>query len=366
MEQKSDFAYDRQSNALMNATGIRSNADYKTVNTLTNNSQKKLTSPNLDKHDLATILQIVTVFIPYVGPLISSGIGYLDAKNYWDEGKKQDAALVAVLSSLPAIGAVVSKIPGVKQLGKKGMTLLASKIAKYGTKFAPSKVEQEVIQGISKNEQLVKNEVNSFNKRFNLERKATKSKKPTWDYKKTKINNELELHSNPRGKENVAVVKNVSNNEYVELKTRTDADGTFYYMSAKMPSNPRNAGLAIQELKKLIPKGARFGETASGSLSTDSFYSMLRRAKDFTPKVKNYIKLNASGTKRFQPFLKNVTKSNYHPEIYEWKNMKDAKILLDELNKEIQKSGITSLAKIVKNSDGLFEIQIPNIQLIMK
>ena len=118
MEQKSDFAYDRQSNALMNATGIRSNADYKTVNTLTNNSQKKLTSPNLDKHDLATVLQIVTVFIPYVGPLISSGIGYLDAKNYWDEGKKQDAALVAVLSSLPAIGAVVSKIPGVKQLGK--------------------------------------------------------------------------------------------------------------------------------------------------------------------------------------------------------------------------------------------------------
>jgi len=38
-EQKSDFAYDRQSNAIMNAAGIRSNADYKTVNTLTNKTE---------------------------------------------------------------------------------------------------------------------------------------------------------------------------------------------------------------------------------------------------------------------------------------------------------------------------------------
>ena len=34
MEQKSDFDYDRQSNAIMNAAGIRSNTDYKKVDTI--------------------------------------------------------------------------------------------------------------------------------------------------------------------------------------------------------------------------------------------------------------------------------------------------------------------------------------------
>ena len=143
-----------------------------------------------------------------------------------------------------------------------------------------------------------------------------------------------------------------------------DKSGDFYYMSAKM-SNPRDAGVAFKELKKAIPKGARFGEPAKGSLSTDSFYSMLRRTKEFTPKIVNYIKLNGDGTKRFQQFIKNNVEHNTHPNILKFKNSNDAKLLSTEINKEIQKNNIQTLSKIKKNEEGLWEVLIPNIQLIM-
>ena len=126
MEQKSDFDYDRQSNAIMNAAGIRSNTDYKKVDTIINKSEKNVF--NLDKHDLMTILQIGTAFIPVAGPFISAGIGLVDAKMYYNENNKQSAGLVALLSMLPVIG----KIPAVKKIGAKGIQTLAQKLALGG------------------------------------------------------------------------------------------------------------------------------------------------------------------------------------------------------------------------------------------
>jgi hypothetical protein len=315
-------------------------------------------------HEVATILQIGTAFIPVVGPFISSGIGFLEAKSYWDEGNKQEATLVAIFSSLPMIGSVVMKIPGVKQLGQKGMTALASKISKLGEKFKPTKVEQEIIQGIEQNIDLIKTEVKNTTKNFNLERTTVKPKKLPWDYAKRKLTDKLEFIGKPKGGD-VAEVKNLINpGEYVALKKGTDDLGEYYYMSAKM-TNPRDAGTAFNELKKLIPSGARFGESATGSLSTDSFYSMLRRAKEFIPKVKNYIKLNGDGVKRFQDFIKNPVKSDAYPNILRFKNIDDAKELMNGINGEIKKYGISVLSKIKKNEEGLFEILIPNIELIV-
>jgi hypothetical protein len=221
-----------------------------------------------------------------------------------------------------------------------------------------------VTAGIKKNKQLVNLELSKNKGKFNLQRTAQKSAKKVWDYKKRKINDTLEFIGRPKGG-GVADVKNIKNpDEYVSLKLGRDQSGDFYYMSAKM-SNPRDAGVAFKELKKAIPKGARFGEPAKGSLSTDSFYSMLRRTKEFTPKIVNYIKLNGVGTKRFQQFIKNNVEHNTYPNILKFKNSNDAKLLSTEINKEIQKNNIQTLSKIKKNEEGLWEVLIPNIQLIM-
>jgi hypothetical protein len=110
-------------------------------------------------HTVNTILQIGTAFIPVVGPFLSAGIGLMDAAQYYQEGDTKTAGLVAMFSLLPGVGAVVNKIPGVQQLGTKGLSLLASKIGKGVTKFTP--LEKQVIAGINANQQLVKTELNN-------------------------------------------------------------------------------------------------------------------------------------------------------------------------------------------------------------
>lgn len=128
-------------------------------------------------HQVATILQIGTAFIPVVGPFISAGIGFLEAKSYWDEGKKEEATLVAIFSSLPLIGSVVPRIPGVKELGKKGMEKLASNISKLGEKYKPTKIEKEVIEGIEKNKGLIENEIKNLTKKFKKDFEMGKTSK---------------------------------------------------------------------------------------------------------------------------------------------------------------------------------------------
>jgi len=201
--------------------------------------------------------------------------------------------------------------------------------------------------------------------RFDLTRTNFKTR-PIRDFGKVKISDNLEMITKPRWKDYVAQVQNIKNpDQHMDLKIGKDDFGEFYFLSAKM-ENPIDAGRSFQELMKKIPKGARFGESASGSLSTDSFYNMLRRVKSFEPKVVGRIRLNKSGIKRFQEYIKNPVESNEYPPILRFKNFNDAKPLIDVLNSEIKKVGLNTSATISKNSDGLFEILIPNIQLIMK
>jgi|LauGreDrversion4_1035100.scaffolds.fasta_scaffold103460_2 hypothetical protein len=109
-------------------------------------------------HNVNTILAIGTAFIPIIGPFLSAGIGLMDAAQYYQEGSKTEAGVAAFFSLLPGLGKVVQKIPGITQLGQKGMAALGSKIV---NKQALTKVEQEIINFIGINIDLVRNEANN-------------------------------------------------------------------------------------------------------------------------------------------------------------------------------------------------------------
>ena len=108
-------------------------------------------------HLVNQVAQIAALIIPVVGPFISAGIGLADAATYAKEGKNTEAGVSALFALLPGIGAVAGKIPGVKQLGQKGMQALATK---FLTRAPLNAVEQGVITGINLNKELIKQETN--------------------------------------------------------------------------------------------------------------------------------------------------------------------------------------------------------------
>jgi hypothetical protein len=103
--------------------------------------KRGITNPE-DTHKMNTVLQIATAFIPYAGPFISAGIGAADAKLYWDEGDKTSAVITGVFSLLPFLNFV----PGAKELGSKGMSLLADKLLKGGANL--TKAEAEIVNAV--------------------------------------------------------------------------------------------------------------------------------------------------------------------------------------------------------------------------
>lgn len=132
---------------------------------------------NLNPHTFLTIAQIGTAFIPVVGPLISAGIGLADAALYYKEGDNQSASITAVFSILPFVGKVISKIPGVKQLGTNGMAALSSKISK-GLKLTP--IETQVANEIANNSKLIQTELTSVSKQLSPLTKQINSLKPSY------------------------------------------------------------------------------------------------------------------------------------------------------------------------------------------
>lgn len=94
---------------------------------------------NLTPHDIMFIAgAAASILIPFPGGVaVAALIGALDAYQYKLEKNNKMAGMTLMLSALPLIGGVVSKIPGVKQLGTKGMVLLADKLEKGITTLAP-------------------------------------------------------------------------------------------------------------------------------------------------------------------------------------------------------------------------------------
>ena len=141
--------------------------------------------PDISMHTVLAIAGIASAFVPYAGPFLSAGIGLYDAKLYYDEGDTKSAAITAAFSMIPFIG----KIPGVKELGAKGMALLGSKLAKgaaMGGKVLDkavtfSKSEIKVLNAIKQNEALVKQGLeNASTKLSPSVVKSVESLKPTF------------------------------------------------------------------------------------------------------------------------------------------------------------------------------------------
>ena len=116
-------------------------------------------TPEENEHKLNNLFAIGASFFPVIGPLVAGGAGLTDAKQYYDEGDNVSAGVVGAFSLLPFVGPIVSKIPGVKQLGQKGMAALAAKLAK-GTPITDA-TELAVINGINSNRSLVQSGLNS-------------------------------------------------------------------------------------------------------------------------------------------------------------------------------------------------------------
>ena len=152
LEQRSDAAMDAQAKAISNL-------------------------PSEYKRTLLTIFGIGAAFIPVVGPFISAGIGLADAGMYYQEGDKKTAGVVAVFSMLPFVGSIVSKIPGVKELGTKGMALLASKLSK-GQKL--TQLESEIVNSINKFKQLINSELTKVSSKISPITKEIQSLKPAY------------------------------------------------------------------------------------------------------------------------------------------------------------------------------------------
>lgn len=110
----------------------------------------------LNQHDLLQVLALGSAFIPYVGPVLTLGFGLADAYLYKKEGDDKMAGMMLMFSLLPGIGSVVSKIPGVKQLGAKSMSELGKKLM-VGSKL--SKTELDVASQIAKNKDLIQSEM---------------------------------------------------------------------------------------------------------------------------------------------------------------------------------------------------------------
>jgi hypothetical protein len=116
---------------------------------------------SINPHTLLSIASFASVFIPVVGPFVAAGIGMMDAGLYLKEGKKKEAAIVGVFSLLPGIVKVVKLIPGVAQLGTKGMAALGSKVAS-GAKLTTAEVG--IVDSIVANQAVIKTEAEALAK----------------------------------------------------------------------------------------------------------------------------------------------------------------------------------------------------------
>ena len=117
----------------------------------------KMSTPEY-RHDINMILGVAALFTgPWLGPVLSAGIGGIDAKQYYDEGNTKTAVMIAMFASLPGISKIGSLIPGVKTLGPKLMAELGKKLSLGSKSISPAEIE--VVSKISKYKELITAEI---------------------------------------------------------------------------------------------------------------------------------------------------------------------------------------------------------------
>lgn len=111
---------------------------------------------NKHNHDVNAVLGLSLAMTGPLGLVIAMGIGGVDALQYWNEGDKKTAGLVAMFTLLPFLKPVLRVIPTLSKLGPKGMSELGKKVA---TKKTITNIEADVLINIGKNRQLIQSEM---------------------------------------------------------------------------------------------------------------------------------------------------------------------------------------------------------------
>ena len=316
-----------------------------------------------------------TAFIPVVGPYISGTLATIQASESWTKAKTdEERALIALgvacnLIYITKLKHSFSLPATLKEIEYTIFRDISKKlITKEFDKLNSSEIN--VIKEVGKNQKQIASTIQQENPRFDLSRDNVKPKSPKqlWDYQKTDVGSGLELINNPKGQKRdgaIAEIRNKENpSEYVQLFKKTSSEGEEYYYFKSVMVNSIQSGKAHSIISRKIPSGARIGEPATGSLSTDSFYLMLRRCKQgYKSKVDNMITLNAQGSKKFQNYIHNTVEDDVWPRRLLFTNEQSAKGLSDVINVDIYKSGVNIPSKVVKLPEGYYVIEIPNIQI---
>ncbi len=132
-----------------------------------------LTDPEY-RHQYLTLMGFATMFIPMVGPFVSSAIMAGDAALYWSEGDRYTGGLMAIFATLPLIGPigkVITKIPGIGPVTVKMMAKIGQKIAaaKENVNLLAKTLnpkEWKIVKKLIENKNLVKSELTKYFQRL--------------------------------------------------------------------------------------------------------------------------------------------------------------------------------------------------------
>jgi hypothetical protein len=145
----------------------------KTLDNLNKNYTPVIDFYKEHNHDINMVLGLgLGLFGGPIGLVIASGLGFLDAAEYFYEGDNKTGGMMLMFAALPGIGGAVSKyIPGAKQLGTKLMTELGKKLS-LGQKIT-NPAEIEIVKGIAKYRPLIEQEMKKVSKELSI--KAAKN-----------------------------------------------------------------------------------------------------------------------------------------------------------------------------------------------
>lgn len=127
-------------------------------------------------HDILSLLQVVTVIIPVVGPFLSLGIGLVDSGIYYAEGDKNMAALtlgLSILFDLPILKAGFGNIgkEAIQNLTEEEITQMSKSILEKNTKNLPENLDEilKSLENEMKNNPEVRKQYENFIKDKSLE-----------------------------------------------------------------------------------------------------------------------------------------------------------------------------------------------------
>lgn len=125
-------------------------------------------------HELNIVLALgLGIFGGPIGIGIASGLGFLDAAQYFNEGDNKSGGMVLMFSLIPMAGPAISKlVPGAAKLGSKGMALLAKKLSQKIKITDPAEIK--IVTDIAKYRPLIEQEMKKIGKELSV-KAATQS-----------------------------------------------------------------------------------------------------------------------------------------------------------------------------------------------